>query len=265
MSPLPTACWSFTARADLRWNAACIARGITAAQAAGAKVLLTPECSLVGYPSAVRPHLIGVDWCLVGELEDQLLLAAERAEVLLVLGSAEPQSVDAGRIANVAVAGGAVAPVRYRKRHLTPTDEQHFVPGSPAVAVSAFGWRFGLGICFDLRFDGLWRELAAADADAFLVIAHMAGPDVDPGTKSAVIPAFCAVRSAAWATPLAFANTAAPDRWLGSGLWDARGMRMADAADPVDDGHLLVGTLTPRTGLHPWYEGLRNAHLGRPG
>lgn len=258
---LLVACWSFTARDDLAWNAATIERGIAEAQAAGAKVMLTPECALVGYPSVARADLAGVDWDQVAETEAQLLRSAERAALLLVLGSAAPDG--RGAVTNDAVAGGVATPIRYHKRCLTPTDRHHFVGGNRAATINAWGWRFGLGVCYDLRFDDPWRELAQAGSDALLVIAHMAGPDLDPGTKAEVIPAFCAVRAGAWATPMAFANTAAADRWLGSGIWDARGVRVAAATEVNDSGHLLLGTLAPRETFHPWYSGIRTMHLAR--
>ena len=86
----------------------------------------------------------------------------------------------------------------------------------------------------------------------------MAGPDVDPGTKVQVIPALYSARAAEWATPLVLANTAADDRWLDSGAWDARGVRVAHQS-----AGLLVTTLMPRTQFAPWYGDLRHLALRR--
>ena len=55
---LRTACWSFTASADPAANAVEVRRGIDAAAAAGARVLLTPECALTGYPGAARAYMV---------------------------------------------------------------------------------------------------------------------------------------------------------------------------------------------------------------
>lgn len=243
----------FTAVADPAANAATIRAGIAAAAAAGAQVLLTPECALPGYPSAARPDLAGLDWCAVADLEDALALAAERAGLLLVLGTAAPV---AGGVANEALACGAGAPQRYRKRRLTPTDAAHFVPGSEPLVIVHAGWRLGLAICFDLRFHRVFLDLARAGADAFLVIAHMAGPDPDPGTKAALIPQLAATRAAELATPLAFCNTASPDRYCDSATWDARGVRGAGAASG-----LFCADLLPRGAFDPWYAGLRERVL----
>jgi predicted amidohydrolase len=253
--PLPIELLPFTAGADPQANAGRVRAGIVAAASRGARVLLTPECCLPGYPSAARADLAGVDWCLIADLEDELMLTAERHGLLLVLGSAAPAS---DGCANDALLGGAVAPRRYRKQCLTPTDRRHFAPGTATVTVDHAGWRLGVAICYDLRFVDVFLRLAEAGADAFLVIAHMAGPDPDPGTKAALIPQLCATRAAELATPLAFCNTAADDRYCDSGVWDARGMRVAGKGDGA-----LGATLVTREAFDPWYAGLRREALAR--
>src|SRR4051812_9041190 len=248
--PLPVALAAFEPVADPRANAAAVRAAL--AEAGDARVLLTPECCLTGYPSAARGDLAGVDWCLVHDLEDDLALEARRRDVLLVLGTA-------GRFgdgfANEALACGAVAPTRYRKRCLTPTDRKHFVPGDAPALVEAFGWKLGLAICYDVRFGDVFADLAAAGADAFLLIAHMAGPDPDPGTKAQVVPRLCATRAAEWATPLAFCNSAVDDRYCDTAAWDARGIEVGRRAHGV-----LQVTLRRRDGFDPWYAGLRAEH-----
>jgi predicted amidohydrolase len=262
MQPLGVASLAFTATADTARNAGEIRRALAAAAAAGARVLLTPECALIGYPGAAREHLLGIDWCAIADEEERLELEARRLGLVLVLGTASPWQRAPGAApahSNDALALNAGAqPVRYRKRSLTPGDTAHFVPGGTSGTITVDGWTLALSICFELRFGALWAEQAAAGADAFLTIAHMAGPDVDPGTKAQVIPALYAARAAEWATPLVLANTAAPDRWLDSGAWDARGVRVATQAEG-----LLVTTLMPRTAFAPWYGDLRREALRR--
>ncbi len=260
---LPVAVLAFTAQADLAANAAAIRRGLAQAAAAGAQLLLTPECALTGYPGAARDGLAGVSWCQAADLEESLAEEAVRRGVTLVLGTAAPvATADGGQpmlIANEAVVLGAEArPLRYRKRALTPFDTRHFVPGAQPCTFHCAGWKLGLAICYELRFGSLWAELAALEVDAFVTIAHMAGNDVDPGTKQHVIPALYSARAAEWATPLLLANTAATDRWLDSALWDARGVRVAAQAEG-----LLLATLQPRGALDPWYTGLRSEALRR--
>jgi predicted amidohydrolase len=245
---LTVAAWAFSAGPDPADNAAAIAAGLDAAAAAGARVAVFPECALCGYPGAARPDLAGLDWRALAALEDALLTRARDLGLVAVVGSAAP----GGGVSNQALVGGAVPTVRYAKRSLTPGDRAHFVPGDFALTVAVDGWRLGLGICFDLRFAPRWAELAAQGADAFLVPAHMAGPDLDPGTKAEVVPALCRVRAAEHAAPLVLANTADADRWCPSLAVDARGVVTAQA-----DRGLLVARLVHRSRLHPWYALLR--------
>lgn len=239
--PLPVAILAMTACADPRANAATVATGLAQAAATGARALLTPECALIGYPGAARDDLAGIDPCQAAELEDRLALDAERRGILLVLGTASPDG--AGGWSNDALCCGAVPPQRHRKRALTPGDHLHFRPGTRSTRVDFLGWRLGISVCYEVRFPALW-----GDADAVLAIAHMAGPDPDPGTKASVVPTLYAARAAEWAAPVALANTAAPDRWLDSGAWDARGVRTADAGSG-----LLRTDLMHRSTLDPWY------------
>lgn len=260
MDPLPVATFAFTATDDIGANAKRLQTAVAEAGRAGAKILLTPECSLIGYPSAARPDLSAVDWCRVGDEEDVLELAARKAGIVLVLGTACAFR-DPTRFSNDAlVLNAGPTPLRYRKRALTPTDTTHFIPGDDGQpsTISVAGWTLGLSICYELRFGALWASQAKAGVDAFLSIAHMAGPDGDPGTKAEVIPNLYSARAAEWATPLLLANTSAPDRWVDSGHWDARGVRVATQAEG-----LLLTTLQPRSTLAPWYSGLREESLRR--
>lgn len=270
MQPLRVASFAFTATADVSANATAIRTALTSAATTGTRVLLTPECALVGYPGAARESLVGVDWCRVADEEERLELEARTAGIVLVLGTASPWerrlSADSdplpadsrrSQVSNDALVLNATPqPIRYRKRCLTPGDTAHFLAGETPCTITVDGWTLALSICFELRFGALWAEQAAAGADAFLSIAHMAGPDVDPGTKTQVIPALYAARAAEWATPLVLANTAAVDRWLDSGAWDARGVRVASQAEG-----LLLTTLEPRTRFAPWYADLRRESL----
>lgn len=255
MDELAVAILAATASADLGANARLVAAAIIEAAGRGAQVLVTPECMLVGYPSAARASLGDVAWPEVERLEQELLAEARARGLLLLLGTAGRHP---GGVSNQVLAGGAVAPVRYHKRCLTPIDRDHFVPGQEAVILAWGGWRLGVGICYDLRFPDVWMAMAARGVDGWLVSAHMAGPDPNPGTKRHVVPALCTVRAAETATPLAFANTAASDRYCDSACYDARGMPVVELAHG-----LALARLAHRRCLDPWYQGLHDTALAR--
>lgn len=224
-STLAVAALSCASGPDIRRNATLIAEAIDAAAAANARLLVTPECALVGYPGEAREDLDSVDWRALASREDELAERALERGLLLALGSASPWR---DGVSNDLLLCGAVAgEQRYRKRCLTSGDRDHFLPGEEGITATCAGWRIGVGICFDIRFADLWLELAAAGCDLFVNAAHMAGVDPEPGSKSTVIPQHYASRAAELATPMLLANTSASDRWLDSGLWDCRGLQVA--------------------------------------
>lgn len=261
---LPVAILAFAATDRIADNRDRILAAIDAAVAGGARLMAMPECALTGYPGAAREDLTGVSWSAIADAEEAIEYHARNKDIALVLGSAGPVA-DGSGISNDAVACGRwVRPalrqggglVRYRKRNLTPTDQLHFIAGDQPGVFALEDWRIGMAICFDVRFPGHWAELARAACDAVVCIGHMAGPDPDPGTKSQVVPALFAARAAEWATPVLFANTAAPDRYLDSALWDARGVRTVGTGEG-----LVFGELRRRSTFDPWYAALRERAL----
>jgi predicted amidohydrolase len=258
MNPLTIASFAFTASDDIAVNAQRIHTAVGDAAKAGAQVLLTPECSLIGYPSAARADLSAVDWCRVGDEEEGLEIAARKANVVLVLGTAGPFRSATHYSNDALVLNAGPQPQRYRKQSLTPADEQHFIPGDSPMWVTVAGWKLGLSICYEMRFGHLWAAQARAGVDAFIHIAHMAGGDLDPGTKAEVIPNIYSARAAEWATPLIVCNTAAEDRWLASGHWDARGILVDQCAEG-----LMLTTVKPRRDFASWYQSLREEALRR--
>lgn len=260
MDPLRTAALAFSAGPDARANRSAIRAAIDQAAGAGVQLLAAPECALTGYPPATGSGA-GSD-CTVAELEDELLAAAARRGLVVVFGSQAPDG--RGGTLNQAVVGGAIPTQRLAKRRLVPAERSWFAAGPERPALARIGaWQVAIGICYEIRQAGWWYAAAAAGADAAVVIAHQAGPDPDPGTKAEVLPALHAARAAELAMPLLLANTAAPDRWLDSAAWDARGRRIASQAQG-----LMRADLVHRSACDPWYDGARRDALsawpGRP-
>lgn len=244
------------ASAEIASNMAQIRAGIAAATEANAQVLLVPECALCGYPSAARADLAHLDGCALADAEDALMIEAEQAGIVLVLGSASPIHHD--NWSNDALCGGAASPpLRYRKRCLTPIDEEHFQPGHDSILIDADGWRLGVSICFDVRFPDVWGDLVCAGADAIVHIAHMAGPDPDPGVKAQVIPAHYMSRAAEWVTPIVVCNTAAEDRWVDSMWIDGRGIILANT------NSFACHSIPARDDIGPWYQGIYDRAIAR--
>lgn len=146
------------------------------AAAGGAELIVTPECTnIVTFDRKRQSRLLAREG-------DDLTLARLRevtAElgVWLIIGSLLLKGDDAadGRFVNRCLAIGPDGTVRarYDKIHMFDVDlpggetyreSSAYRPGDAAVTLNAAGTRLGLTICYDLRFPGLYRDLALAGA-----------------------------------------------------------------------------------------------------
>ena len=263
---LRVAAYAFEASADARKNLQVILGALKEAAAQQVRVLVVPECALCGYPVVTAPldrscAAPGASFhqnnpsslCALGDHEDLLHIRAEALGVALIVGNAS--FWQNGMSNDLFVCGAVEQTVRYRKRCLTPADENHFTPGDAIVSCDIDGWRLGLSICFDLRFNHHWQALAEENCDLFINAAHMAGPDED-GVKREVIPTLYQARATEWVTPLLLCNTSAADKWLASAAWDASGT----LRQTRDEG-MLIQDFSKRDLLPAWYQQLRQKAL----
>ena len=164
-----------TSDAEANWRAA--RRLIEQAAAAGANLVATPENT-----NFLGPHEEKVRRAedLDGPTCRQFADLARGLGIHLLLGSFNERGPDAGRCHNTSVLfgpdGGRLAV--YRKIHLFDVDvspEVRFTesatvaPGREPVVVATGLGRFGLTICYDLRFGELYRKLVELGAEILTV------------------------------------------------------------------------------------------------
>jgi NAD+ synthase (glutamine-hydrolysing) len=158
---------------DLRGNGAAILCAAAEAERGGARLVVTPELSLCGYPPedlVLRPAFL--DACA----RELSALAGAVGRTPVVVGFPER---DAGvRYNSLAVlAGGRVSAV-YRKQQLPNytvfDEERYFEPGSAPCIIDVDGTRVGLLICEDVWFAGPARQ--AKDAGAQVVVVANGSP-----------------------------------------------------------------------------------------
>jgi 5-aminopentanamidase len=133
------------------------------------EVLVFPECGLTGYDLS-REEAALLAQRIPGPATEELGEACRRTGLLIVFGMIERG--ESGVLHNTAVllgSGGVIG--RYRKTHLPTLGVDRFLtPGScfEAPFETSLG-RFGLLICYDLRFPEPARVLALAGAQAILL------------------------------------------------------------------------------------------------
>lgn len=170
---------------DMKRNIAEAAAMIREAKAGGADFVLTPEITNIMEPDKAR--LAGL---LKPEGEDAGVAAfaslARDLKIWLMAGSLALRG-ETGKLVNRSLLftpGGAVA-ARYDKIHLfdvtLPDGEEiresaSFSPGDQAVVAGLPWCRFGMTICYDVRFAALYRALAQAGAAVLTVPAAFTVP-----------------------------------------------------------------------------------------
>jgi omega-amidase len=155
---------------DLKANLLKIRDFSSRAKNSGAKLIIFPEMADTGYSmSIIQAHAQPWSKGAVPELQK----IAKSFSIGMICGVSER---DGSSIYNSQVfidANGEVA-AKYRKIHLftAASIEEHkcFAAGDEFTSVALGGLRFGLSICYDLRFPELYRTLALEEeVKAFVV------------------------------------------------------------------------------------------------
>ena len=150
---------------EVEANLDLIARAVGEAAAAGSAFTVLPEAAVTGYAFASLSEALPVARKAEAIAENALLGLAQTHRMTIVCGTLE---ADAGEVFNTAL---VLLPdgrrYRYRKMHLPFLGVDRFAtpgPDAPAV-IEAEGLRFGVLICYDLRFPEAARVCALDGAD----------------------------------------------------------------------------------------------------
>lgn len=184
--------------ADVAANLAALEIAAHAAAAAGASLLLTPECWLCGYN-------IGLAAGDLAEARDgasagQIARCAQRNGLAIAYGYAERDRVTGSVFNSVHLIGAdGASRAHYRKTHLFgPMERSVFRPGDRFEAPCRVGdFAVSLLICYDVEFPEAVRTLKLLGTD--LILVPTATPDV-----YANVPG-CLVRARAIENQLAIA------------------------------------------------------------
>jgi NAD+ synthase (glutamine-hydrolysing) len=187
---------------DLAGNARAMLEAAARARAAGARLVVTPELSLCGYPPEdllLRPAF--VDACA----HELAAMAAEVRDAPLLVGFPERRADGKCHNAYAVLRGGHVETV-YRKQFLPNytvfDEERYFEPGHEPCVIEIDGVRFGLIVCEDVWFPQPARQARKAGAQVLVV------PNGSPyhTTQQALRRAQAAARAAENGMPVVYVN-----------------------------------------------------------
>ncbi|MDX1584101.1 MAG: carbon-nitrogen hydrolase family protein, partial [Thermoanaerobaculia bacterium] len=150
---------------------------IDEAAARGARFIATPENTELLAPHGVKVEAAEpLSGATIGLFSDR----AKQHGVWLLVGSFGERSPDSNRVRNTSVLISPKGDVHsvYRKIHLFDVDlddgtsvreSSQVEPGDEAVVADTPLARFGMSVCYDLRFPELYRELAHLQAEVILI------------------------------------------------------------------------------------------------
>jgi predicted amidohydrolase len=205
----------------------CLAR-LEEAAAAGAQLLVLPECAIPGYMFDSAEEALPFAEEIPGPSTAALEQACRRLDVYAVCGLLER---DGDRLRNAAVFVGPDGLIgTYWKTHLPFLGVDRFVvPGDELSVWDTPLGRIGLEICYDLRFPEVTRTLALNGAD---IVAHPTNFPMAAKVQTEIVTLARAVENRIY---LLTANRVGKERWGEFCGWsqivDPYGKRLAEAGE----------------------------------
>ena len=160
---------------DPERNLALVEDGARRAAEAGAALVVFPEATMCCFGVPLGPVAEPLD----GPWAERVREIATAAGLTVVAGMFTPAAD--GRVHNTLLATGGGVEAAYDKIHLFDAfgfaESRTVAPGTKPVSIPVGGVTVGLTTCYDLRFPGLFQELAGSGATVLVVPASWgAGP-----------------------------------------------------------------------------------------
>jgi 5-aminopentanamidase len=235
-----------------------IAKAVTDAATQGATFIVLPEAAVTGYAFASLAEALPVARKAETVAEKVLAGLAGTHRATIVCGSLEANGDEVFNVALVLLPDGRQ--MRYRKMHLPFLGiDRYATPGPDAPAViETDGFRFGVLICYDLRFPEAARICALEGADIIALptnwpVGVQFHPDLFAPSRAAENHCFVLAADRV--------GTERGTTFMGrSVLFDPDGQRLAVASDTKEE--LLIADIDPeaarathirrRPGEHEW-------------
>lgn len=153
---------------DRAHNRAAIVHGIAESAAAGAALVVFPECAVSGYVFGSAEDATPAAETVPGESTDAVIEACRQHDIFAIVGLIERDGATLYNSAFVAGPGGLVA--NYRKCHLPVLGIDRYVGSGQDLPIIELPFaRIGILICYDVRFPEAARSLALRGADVIVV------------------------------------------------------------------------------------------------
>lgn len=154
---------------DPKANLELVADGIRRAAEAGARLAVFPEATMACFGVRLGPLAEPLD----GPWAEEVRRLADDAGLTAVAGMFTP--TDDGRVTNTLLVTGGGVHTHYDKIHLYDAygfaESDTVAPGGQPLAVDVDGTTVGITTCYDVRFPGLYTDLADRGASVIVTSA----------------------------------------------------------------------------------------------
>ena len=233
--PFTAGCAQIFVTDDVNTNLEKYLQFIQRADSLGVELLVFPEASLSGYgPEHYKVKPMPPQDVLTAAL-DRVREAARQAGLWVLVGTSTWRG---GGLYNDVQLVDDLGEIRatYAKVQLTDGDKQSYKPGEEITTYEAGGMKFGLEICFDIRFPEPWRIQALEGAQ---VIFHSAQAFGNASWKIPVWEGHLRSRAAENGIWVVSCNVAGPVQMGKSYIVDPDGLLVAESNQ--DSEELIYG------------------------
>ncbi len=200
------AAYQFAVSGNIIENFKEIEKAIYLAKGKNVQLLIFPECSLTGYPPRNITDSSCVDFNLVHTMCDKLQIIADENNISFIIGTVYKEE----EIYNRAMLFQPNSQIKfYDKRALWGWDKDNFTQGTTDGIFEIEGIRFGIRICFEIRFPEFFRELYGSKTDINLVLFYDVA-DIDDNERYNMIRGHLQTRAVENVTTTISVNAISP-------------------------------------------------------
>lgn len=160
--------YQFAVTGSIDKNMEVICKAVSLAAEKSIRLLVFPECALTGYP-ARDEQPSNIDFYALETCFAELQRLSSQHAVYLLIGSVTKEK-DIYHNSAMLFSPDGSEPALYHKRAIWGWDIKNFKEGHPGGIWTIGGMKFGVRICFEVRFPEYFRELYREKADMMFVM-----------------------------------------------------------------------------------------------